>query len=406
MASSVWRSGDGGRAAARATGVGWPSPAAAPPGHASPRSGLGWPETPRGRRNTHRATRTLRATNPPVRPRRRTRRWPQVLAAILVGLVLLAGGGLAAGQALVQRYESSVSRDVLLDPSARDTGDAYVGWRRLSGPLNYLLIGSDLRAANPAAGQRSDTILVVQVDRDLNHAYVISIPRDLRVEIPAFGGTSFGGARQRINAAFEFGGGGSGGVQLLSATLTQLTGMRFDGAAVVDFGGFTQVIDGLGGVNMCVDTEVRSIHTKRLFTVGCRRMNGSEALDYSRQRYGLPGGDFDRQRHQQQLVKAILSKALDSGVTRNPVKLDQFIRGIGHSLTLDTGEATLTDLIVALRNIRPDSLTGIRVPSYVQSIGGVSYVLLQDGAEDLFRAMRDADLATWVRQHPEWVNSI
>ncbi|MEU7824131.1 LCP family protein [Catellatospora sp. NPDC049133] len=339
-------------------------------------------------------------------PRRRARRWPQVLAAILVGLVLLAGGALVAGQALVHRYESSVSRDVLLDPRARDMADSQVGWRRLSGPLNYLLIGSDLRESNPGAGQRSDTILVVQVDRDLNHAYVISIPRDLRVEIPEVGGTSFGGARQRINAAFEAGGGGSGGVQLLSATLTALTGMRFDGAAVVDFGGFTRVIDSLGGVNMCVDTEVRSIHTKRLFTVGCREMNGAEALDYSRQRYGLPGGDFDRQRHQQQLVKAILSKALDSGMTRNPLKLDQFIRGIGQSLTLDTGEATLTDLIVALRNIRPDSLTGIRVPSYPQSIGGVSYVLLRDGAEDLFRAMRDADLATWVQQHPEWVNSI
>ncbi|WP_456236806.1 LCP family protein [Catellatospora vulcania] len=405
MASSAWRTGGEGRDGVRATGLGWPSPAAAPPGHASPRSGLGWPDVARTRRHTHRATRMLRAA-PPDQPRRRSRRWPQALAAILVGLVLLAGGGLVAGQALVHRYESSVSRDVLLDPSARDIGDSNVGWRRLTGPLNYLLIGSDLRAANPGAGQRSDTILVVQVDRELNHAYVISIPRDLRVEIPEFGGTSFGGARQRINAAFEFGGGGSGGVQLLSATLTALTGMRFDGAAVVDFGGFTQVIDSLGGVNMCVDTEVRSIHTKRLFTVGCRQMNGAEALDYSRQRYGLPGGDFDRQRHQQQLVKAILSKALDSGVTRNPLKLDQFIRGMGHSLTLDTGEATLTDLIVALRNIRPDSLTGIRVPSYPQSINGVSYVLLQDGAEELFRAMRDADLATWVQQHPEWVNSI
>ncbi|GAA2350880.1 hypothetical protein Cme02nite_24020 [Catellatospora methionotrophica] len=398
MASSAWRSGDGGGKPDRDTGVGWPSASVAPPGHASPRSGLGWPDS--GRAHSHRAART-----PRPEPHRR-RRWPHALIAVLVGLVLLAGGGLVAGQALVHRYESSVSRDVLLDPSARDDGDAYVGWRKLSGPLNYLLIGSDLRTSNPGGGQRSDTILVVQVDRELNHAYVISIPRDLRVEIPAANGSPFGGGRQRINAAFEAGGGGSGGVQLLSATLTQLTGMRFDGAAVVDFGGFTQVINSLGGVNMCVDTEVRSIHTKRLFTVGCRQMNGEEALDYSRQRYGLPGGDFDRQRHQQQLVKAILSKALDSGVTRNPVKLDQFIRGIGQSLTLDTGQATLTDLIVALHNIRPDSLTGIRVPSYAQSIGGVSYVLLQDGAEDLFRAMRDADLATWVQQHPEWVNPI
>jgi LCP family protein required for cell wall assembly len=368
---------------------------------------VGWPEPARRRPAGRPSARPPAADPEPDRaPHRRAWRWQQVVAAIVVGLVLLAGGGLIAGRALLHRYESSVGHDVLLDPSARDLTDSSVGWRRLTGPLNYLLIGSDLRAANPGAGQRSDTILVVQVDRELNHAYVVSIPRDLRVEIPEFPATQFGGARQRINAAFEFGGGGSGGVQLLSATLTALTGMRFDGAAVVDFSGFTQVIDGLGGVRMCVDTEVRSIHTKRLFPVGCRQMNGAEALDYSRQRYGLPNGDYDRQRHQQQLVKAMLARALDSGVTRNPVKLDQFIRGIGRSLTVDTGEATVTDLVVALRNIRPDSLTGIRVPSYVQNIGGVSYVLLADGAEDLFRAMRDADLDAWTRAHPEWVNSI
>ncbi|MEV4416986.1 LCP family protein [Catellatospora sp. NPDC049609] len=319
--------------------------------------------------------------------------------------MLLAGGALVGGRALVDRYESSVGRDVLLDPSARDLTD-HVGWRRLSGPLNYLLIGSDLRAANPDAGQRSDSILVVQVDRDLQHAYVISIPRDLRVELPQPGAPLGGTRQQRINAAFQLGGGGSGGVQLLSATLTGLTGMRFDGAAVVDFGGFKQVIDSLGGVTMCVDTEIRSIHTKRLFPVGCRVMNGAEALDYSRQRYGLPDGDYDRQRHQQQLLKAILTKALESGVTRNPIKLDQFIRGIGRSLTVDTGEATLTDLVVALRNIRPESLTGVRVPSRPQNIGGVSYVLLEPAADSLFQALRDADLASWVRAHPEWVNAI
>ncbi len=398
MGSTAWRPGRGRapRGKTRATGIGWP-PDAVTRGGSTRRSGLGWPD----------AQRLIREVRSPAGvPARRARRWPRVVGALALSLVLLAGGGLVAGQALVHRYESSVSRDVLLDPSARDLGDSYVGWRRLTGPLNYLLIGSDLRAGNPGAGQRSDSILVVQVDRELDHAYVISIPRDLRVDIPEFGGTSFGGARQRINAAFEFGGGGSGGVQLLSATLSSLTGMRFDGAAVIDFGGFKQVIDSLGGVTLCVDTEVRSIHTKRLFTVGCRSMNGAEALDYSRQRYGLPDGDYDRQRHQQQLLKAILTRAMESGVTRNPLRLDQFIRGIGQSLTVDTGEATLTDLVVALRNIRPDSLTGIRVPSHPQNIGGVSYVLLDPAADSLFQAMRDADLATWVHSHPEWVNAI
>ncbi|WP_443623176.1 LCP family protein [Catellatospora tritici] len=354
------------------------------------------------------ATRTGPATPGPGTPvpvRRGGRNWRQITAVFMVVLVLLVGGGVLAGRALLHRYESAVGHDVLLDERARDV-DSFVGWRNVAGPLNYLLIGSDLRAANPDAGQRSDTILIVQVNAALTQAHLISIPRDLRVEIPAFPLTGYRGAKDKINAAFEFGGGGNGGVQLLSATLTELTGIRFDGAAVIDFGGFVKVIDTLGGVKLCVDTPVTSIHTGRVFAVGCRNMTGAEALDFSRQRYGLPNGDYDRQRHQQQLVKSVLDKALASGVARNPIKLDLLIRGIGQSLTVDTGAASITELALALRNIRPDGLVGVRVPSHITNIDGVSYVVLDDQSDGLFQAMRDGMVANWAKEHPRWVNSI
>lgn len=316
-------------------------------------------------------------------------------------LVLLVGGGFIGGRMLLQRLESSFSRDVLLDPSARGASV-----HRLTGPLNYLLIGSDLRADNPDAGQRSDTIVIVQVDRTLSEAQLISIPRDLMVDIPEFPQSDFNGGEDKINAAFEHGGGGSGGVQLLSATLNRLTGVRFDGAAVIDFGGFKQVIDLLGGVELCVDTRVKSIHTGHVFRPGCHQMTGAQALDYSRQRYGLPGGDYDRQRHQQQLLKAIFNRAIDRGITHNPIVLDQFVRAVGHSLTVDTGQTSLTDLLLALRNLRPDRLTGIRVPSHPTQINDVSYVRLDDDADSLFDALRDGDLGAWAAANPRWVNPI
>jgi LCP family protein required for cell wall assembly len=232
-----------------------------------------------------------------------------VLGALALAVVLLVGTGFVVTKTLINRYESSVGRDVLLDPGARDdagAGSRYSGFRQLAGPLNYLLIGSDLRESNPGAGQRSDSIVIVQVNRTLTGAHLISIPRDLMVEIPAHEGESgtaegseFPGSEEKINAAFDYGGGGSGGVRLLSATLTQLTGMRFDGAAVIDFGGFQQAIDALGGVTLCVENPVRSIHTDRMFVAGCQVMDGAAALDFSRQRYGLPDGDYDRQKHQQ-----------------------------------------------------------------------------------------------------------
>jgi LCP family protein required for cell wall assembly len=327
-----------------------------------------------------------------------------------LAVVLLLGTGYAVSKTLISRYESSVSRDTLLDPGARDdaaAGSRYSGFRQLAGPLNYLLIGSDLRAANPGAGQRSDSIVIVQVNRTLDGAHLISIPRDLMVRIPAADdGTDFTGSEEKINAAFEHGGGGSGGVRLLSATLTQLTGLRFDGAAVIDFGGFEQAIDALGGVTLCVDQPVRSIHTDRMFLAGCQQMDGSAALDFSRQRYGLTDGDYDRQKHQQQLLKAIFSKAMEGGVTRNPIKLDQFIRSIGGSLTVDTGAIGVTDLLFSLRDIRPGSLRGVRVPSAPETVGDTSYVLLAPEADGLFAALREGDLAGWTALHPEWVNAI
>ena len=168
----------------------------------------------------------------------------------------------------------------------------------------------------------------------------------------------FGGGQDKINAAYEHGGGGQAGTRLLSATLTRLTGIRFDGAALIDFSGFRKVIDLLGGVQMCVDTEVRSIHTNRVFHIGCQQMNGAQALDYVRQRYDLPGGDYDRQRHQQQLLQAMLDRAGEANLRSNPVKLDQVIRAVGGSLTVDTNGVPLEDLLLALRALPADALRG------------------------------------------------
>lgn len=339
---------------------------------------------------------------------KRSSPWPKVLLGLGLVVVLLSAAGLIAAKMLLHRYESSVTHEVLLDPSARgDNAEQLSNWRRDDEPLNFLLLGSDMRTTEPQDGQRSDTIIIAQVNRERTAAHLVSIPRDLLVEIPQFEATGFYGSQEKINAAFHYGGSQSGGVQLLSATLAQLTGIRFDGAAVIDFGGFERIIDMLGGVRICVDTEVQSIHTGRYFPLGCKVMSGAEALDYSRQRYGLENGDYDRQRHNQQLLKAIFGTALNKGIAYNPIKIDQMVRALGSSLTVDTGEASVADIVLALRGLRPETMIGTMVPSYPQMIGNESYVLMDEmQAPMLFDALRAGQLDLWAAQNPQWVHPL
>ena len=313
---------------------------------------------------------------------------------------MLAGISIGGLKLLSDRFNHAVSRADLLDARARTTG------AQLRGPLNYLLIGSDMRVANPSMGQRADSIVIVHFPPGLDRAYLISVPRDLKVNIPAYAPGNYDGGEDKINAAFEYGQPGGGGAKLLSATLNQLTGVRFDGAAIVDFTGFTKVVDLLGGVNVCVDQPVTSIHTGRVFPPGCHTMNGAEALDYARQRYGLPGGDYDRQRHQQEILKAIAEKLTEPSVLTNPLKLDQTVRAIAATLTVDTNGVPLNDLVFSLRNLRADNLVGIQLPSHTDQIDGTSYDVLDPAADGLFKALRESDMSAWAAANPKWVNNI
>jgi LCP family protein required for cell wall assembly len=335
-------------------------------------------------------------------PRKRHRVRTALLVA-LVAVLLVAGLGVVAARVTVERYDRAVARDVLLDPNARATTSGPA----IKGPLNFLLIGSDRRASNPGMGQRSDTIIVAHVSENLDKAYLISIPRDLLVRIPPMPEQGFPGATAKINAAFEYGHGGRQGIQLLARTLTGLTGVRFDGAAVLDFTGLRTAVKTLGGVRMCVDVRTVSIHTGAVFEKGCRRMGANQVLDYLRQRETLPDGDFGRQRHQQQFIKALVAEAGRQNLLLHPLTLDRLIRGVASAMVVDVGTASLPDLLFALRGIRPQDVTGIRVPTYDDMIDNISYVVPREPlAPSLFAAVRTDTLAAWTTANRQWVNRI
>jgi len=341
-----------------------------------------------------------------------------------VGIVLVvaSGGLIGAEKVLAKRYNDSVKRDTLLADDARAADPARAP-SQITGPLNFLLLGSDARPVDNVDGNRSDTIIVAHIPETLDRVYLVSIPRDLRVEIPPYEPTGFTGSHEKINSAFQYGGGGSGGVQLVSMTLANLLNIRFDGAALVDFTGFQDVVKALGGVDMCVDHRVVSEHvgfdekgnylhphdggTPVVYEVGCRQFNGWQALDYVRQRYSLPDGDYGRQRHQQQFLQAVLRKAKQNGLATNPIKLDRLIRAVAGTLTVDTGGMSLESLMFGLRDIGTDDIIGVTVPSEPQWIGNTSYIIpFEAEATVLYESLASDTLGGWVEANPLWVNRL
>ncbi len=356
--------------------------------------------------------------------------WAKLLVAFGAVLVLLAGGAIGTERVIAIRYERAVGKGKLLAPQARATAGPQ---RRavLSGPLNLLLLGSDARSGSPDAGERSDTIIVVHIPASMDRAYLVSIPRDLLVEIPAFPATGYAGGHEKINSAFERGGGGTGGIQLLSHTLTDLIGIQFDAAAIVDFGGFKKVVDLLGGVDMCVDIRTESIHvgfdkdgnflsprygpegayrnpasTPKVYEPGCWHFTGWEALDYVRQRKTLPNGDYDRQRHQQEFLRAVADRVRDKGLATNPIALDRLITALGDAVTVDANGIPLDELAYSLRGITSSTLAGVTVPSEPRLIGGISYVIGLAPSEALYRALRDDTMAAWQAANTSWVRQM
>jgi len=324
------------------------------------------------------------------------------LVLILVSVTAYIGGTL-----VTNRYANAVARDDLLGAAA--SYHLQPDKWSLDRALNILLIGVDWRK-NQIGMIRSDTVMIMHVPKSKDRAYLFSLPRDTIVDIPPLPAAGFRGGRDRLNSSFAYGAGleqdRARGGRLLAATVQKLTGLPgLDAAVLIDFYGFSDVVKALGGMRVCVDADVRSIHTKRLFKAGCRRMTGAEAIDYLRQRKKVVGSDYGRQHHQQQFITSIAAEAKRQNLAANPVKLDALLRAAGHAMTVTTGPVKPIDLIFALRGINPDNLTMLQTPGHGRRDAAHNYLgeVLEPAAFELFRAVREEKLPEFIAAHPDLV---
>jgi LCP family protein required for cell wall assembly len=167
--------------------------------------------------------------------------------------------------------------------------------------LDVLVLGVDRRPDDPEGSRtHSDTMMLVKVTPQTGSVELLSVPRDLLVEVVP-------GVEDRINNAYAY-----GGIEQAKSVMENLTGIPIDRYAIVDFEGFKEVIDALGGITLEVEQPIRvGIEGHRVYIpTGTQELDGLEALAFARYR-GTPCGDLDRIERQQQLVSALRAQALE-----------------------------------------------------------------------------------------------
>jgi LCP family protein required for cell wall assembly len=331
-----------------------------------------------------------RATSPddvlPARRRRGARRLLISLGVLGLVLALILGGGLWF---LTDRYAGNIDRVAGvfsgLDKEARPA-PATPAQAADDEPVTFLLVGSDTRAhlePGETPDGRSDAIMLARFTADRRHAQLISIPRDSWVDIPGHG-------RNKINASYAF-----GGPSLLIQTVEQLTQVRIDHYVAIDFDGLIQVTDDLGGVDVTVaETTSNGPYT---FPAGVNHLTGDQARWYLGQRHGLPGGDFDRVKRQQQYLQSMFRKLFTADAFSQPGRLDSILRAVTSAVSVDDtlGNGDLLSLAYSLRNVTPESIDFFTAPVLGTGMEGAASVVYLDtvSGERMWAYLRSDSLA-------------
>ena len=301
---------------------------------------------------------------------------PRSLRILAVGVSVLV---------LVLSVGGWITKQVLIGQINQVTVHFPPGYHRpgqqQNGSVNYLLVGSDSRSGTGSeydpygivSGGRSDTTILAHVAAD-GTTTLISFPRDMYIVIPSYTdnrGKVHPAEHDKFNAAFQ-----NGGPALLIRTMELLTGLPVDHYIEVDLAGFKKITDQLGGVDVCIrqlpagmagqidnlNDDMSGFHGR----LGMNHLDGEAALAFVRQRHGLPEGDLDRIKRQQQFLGAVFRKVSSGSVLFRPDRLLPLMSDAASSITMDqnTNVDQLLDLAQRVRTLGPDKLRFETVPTH------------------------------------------
>jgi LCP family protein required for cell wall assembly len=287
--------------------------------------------------------------------------------------------------------KKDVDKDII-NPRPRDTG-----------ALNVLMVGSDTRAGEgnarygqelartaDAGGKRTDTLILLHLSPNRDKAQLISFPRDSMVQIPQCKNETtkqvMPPQRNMINSAYS-----AGGIACTMSTIEQLTGIRINHFVEVDFSGFKNIVDALGGIEICLKSGVNDKKSKLTLPPGKSVLNGEQALGYVRLRNYGDGSDIQRIRRQQLFLTKVVQKATSSELLTDVPTLTGFIKAAAQSVTMDSALANNTQKLIEIaqsaQQITAGGVKFITVP-WMPDPEDENRVVWKPEAKDLFEAIK------------------
>lgn len=258
--------------------------------------------------------------------------------------------GVIAGGAYYWNWKMLHPSEILSEPDQTGSGNEVI---KSENRINILVLGSDTREGEAA---RTDSIMLVSANVDTNKVSVISIPRDTRVDIPGVGLTKI----THASVIGENKGGVREGTLETARAVSNLLGVTLNYYVKIDFEGFQNAVDAIGGIDVTLPKAVNDDVQKIYLKAGTHHLTGDEALRLSRARYGLSNGDFGRQEDQFHLLSALAQQMLSvSNITRLPNVLNTV-----HQELMDTNFSVSEMAAMGLRfkGISKDDMNYYQLP--------------------------------------------
>lgn len=303
------------------------------------------------------------------------RRWGRrILVAFLVVVLLIVALGVAAALNATANMER-------VEVASLASG---------SSPMQVLVVGSDSReglteeqrqelTTGSVGGERTDTIFLMTVSG--GKVAMLAFPRDLFV-------TRCDGSQGRINAAMQI-----GGPSCLVETVRDLSGIPITHFMQVNFLGFRDIVDAVGGVELCLDEPIKDDFAGVDLPAGCQTLSGRQALGYVRVR--KIDSDLERIKRQQRFLKSLAQEIVSPSTVLNPPRLYQVSGAVGEALTADQslGPIDLGRMGLGARGLATGASITETVPTTGASVGGAAVLRpIEDEAATLFQAFRDGSI--------------